>query len=247
MERFDRFWGRFPSILRRPLVRMFSSLSPDTDQNRKLTVLGDRRNRALHPYFLARALFTPEQRDSLLASTHEGALARASAPLQESLRHAHALDPINRVSYLETRCYMLNTLLRDSDVMSMAHGLELRVPLIDHQLADKLLALPGSWKLDSKVPKPLLVGALKGMLPNEIVQRRKQGFTLPFERWLRENLRAEMEAALPKISQGPLGSLFNHDSVAQVWDDFLSQRTSWSRIWSLYVLERWCELNSVSA
>jgi asparagine synthase (glutamine-hydrolysing) len=247
MERFDRFWGRFPSILRRPLVRMFSSLSPDTDQNRKLTALGDRRNRALHPYFLARALFTPEQRDSLLASTDEGALARASAPLQESLRHARALDPINRVSYLEARCYMLNTLLRDSDVMSMAHGLELRVPLIDHQLADKLLALPGSWKLDRNVPKPLLVGALKGMLPNEIVQRKKQGFTLPFERWLREDLRAEMEAALPKISQGPLGSWFNYDSVAQVGDDFLSQRTSWSRIWSLYVLERWCELNSVSA
>ena len=97
------------------------------------------------------------------------------------------------------------------------------------------------------MPKPLLVGALKGALPNEIVHRKKQGFTLPFERWLRENLRAEMEAALPKIGQGPLGSLLNHDSVTQVWDDFLSQRTSWSRIWSLYVLERWCELNSITA
>ena len=63
----------------------------------------------------------------------------------------------------------------------------------------------------------------------------------------RENLRAEMEAALPKIGQGPLGPLLNHDSVTQVWDDFLRQRTSWSRIWSLYVLERWCELNSVAA
>ena len=79
---------------------------------------------------------------------------------------ARALDPINRVAYLEARCYMLNTLLRDSDVMSMAHGLELRVPLIDHQLADKMLALPGSWKLDSHVPKPLLVAALKGALDN---------------------------------------------------------------------------------
>jgi asparagine synthase (glutamine-hydrolysing) len=247
MERFDRFWGRFPSILRQPLVRMFSSLSADTDRNRKLTALGSERGGALHPYFLARALFTPEQRDSLLTSVDEGARARASAPLQESLQHTAGLDPINRVSYLEARCYMLNTLLRDSDVMSMAHGLELRVPLIDHQLADKLLALPGAWKLDSKVPKPLLVGALKGALPNEIVQRKKQGFTLPFERWLRENLRAEMEAALPKIGRGPLGPLLNYDSVTQVWDDFMSKRTSWSRIWSLYVLEQWCELNSVSA
>jgi asparagine synthase (glutamine-hydrolysing) len=247
MERFDRFWGRFPSILRRPLLRMFASLAPDTDQNRKLAALGDGRDRALHPYFLARALFTPEQRDSLLASVDQEALARANARLRESLRHARALDPINRVAYLEARCYMLNTLLRDSDVMSMAHGLELRVPLIDHQLADKMLALPGSWKLDSRVPKPLLVAALKGALPNEIVHRKKQDLTLPFERWLRENLRPGVEAALQNISQGPLGPLLDHDSVRQVWDDFLSQRTSWSRVWSLYVLERWCALNSIAA
>jgi asparagine synthase (glutamine-hydrolysing) len=246
MERFDRFCGRFPSILRRPLLRMFASLAPDTDQNRKLAALGDGRDRALHPYFLARALFTPDQRDSLLASVDQGALARANARLRESLRHAHALDPINRVTYLEARCYMLNTLLRDSDVMSMAHGLELRMPLIDHQLADKVLALPGSWKLDSHVPKPLLVAALKGALPNEIVYRKKQGLTLPFERWLRENLRPEVEATLQNVSQGPLGPLLDYDSVRQVWDDFLNQRTSWSRVWSLYVLERWCELNSIT-
>ncbi len=245
MERFDRFWGRFPSILRRPLLRMFASLTPDTDQNQKLAALGDGRDRALHPYFLARALFTPEQRDSLLASVDQVALARANARLRESLRHARALDPINRVAYLEARCYMLNTLLRDSDVMSMAHGLELRVPLIDHQLADKMLALPGSWKLDSHVPKPLLIAALRGALPNEIVHRKKQDLTLPFERWLRENLRPGVEAALQNISQGPLGPLLDHDSVRQVWDDFLGQRTSWSRVWSLYVLERWCELNSI--
>ena len=167
--------------------------------------------------------------------------------MQESLRHTRVLDPINRVSYLESRCYMLNTLLRDADVMSMAHGLELRVPLIDHQIADKLLAMPGAWKLDGHVPKPSLVGALKGALPSEIVYRKKQSFALPFERWLRENLRREVEATLQKIGQGPLGPLLNHNSVLQVWDDFLSQRTSWSRVWALYVLERWCELNSVTA
>ena len=150
-----------------------------------------------------RALFTPGQRSSLLASVDEAALARASVPAQESLLHARELDPINRVSYLEARCYMLNTLLRDSDVMSMAHGLELRVPLIDHPLADKLMALPGTWKLDGNMPKPLLVGALKGALPDEIVHRKKQGFTLPWERWLRKicgrsgSGRAEYIAAVP--------------------------------------------------
>ncbi|MGC2182127.1 MAG: asparagine synthase (glutamine-hydrolyzing) [Terriglobales bacterium] len=246
MERFDRFWGHWPAILRRPLARMFSALATDTDQNRKLAAMGEGEG-AIHPYFLVRALFTPGQRNSLLVSVEEAALARANAPALESLGRARELDPINRVSYLEARCYMLNTLLRDSDVMSMAHGLELRVPLIDHQLADKLMTLPGAWKLDSSLPKPLLVGALKGALPAEIVHRKKQGFTLPFERWLRENLRPEVEAALQKIGRGPLGPLLNQPTAMQVWDDFLNQRTSWSRVWSLYVLERWCELNSVTA
>jgi asparagine synthase (glutamine-hydrolysing) len=241
IERFDRFLGYWPSTLRRPLARMFAALASNTDQKRNLAALGGQ-EKAIHPYFLARALFTPEQLASL-ASVDEGALARANAPLQESLRHTRVLDPVNRVSYLESRCYMLNTLLRDSDVMSMAHGLELRVPLIDHHLADKLLAMPGAWKLDGHVPKPLLVGALNGALPSEIVHRKKS-FVLPFERWLRENLRPEVEATLQKIVQGPLGPLLNHNSPLQFWDDFLRQR---SRVWALYVLKRWCELNSVTA
>ena len=58
MERFDRFWGHWPAVLRRPLTRMFSALASDTDQNRKLAALGER-ERAIHPYFLVRALFTP--------------------------------------------------------------------------------------------------------------------------------------------------------------------------------------------
>jgi asparagine synthase (glutamine-hydrolysing) len=247
MERFNRFWKRWPSLLRKPVAGMFSSLASDSDQNRKLAALSDTGDGVLHPYFLARALFTPGQRESLMASVDGEVLARASVSLQDSLRHAGPLDSINRVSYLESRCYMLNTLLRDSDVMSMAHGLELRVPLIDHLLADKLMDLPGAWKLDGNVPKPLLVGALQGALPNEIVHRKKQGFTLPFERWLRENLRPEVESSLQKSGQGALGPLLNHESVMQVWNDFLEQRTSWSRVWSLYVLERWCGINSVTA
>jgi asparagine synthase (glutamine-hydrolysing) len=247
MERFARFWRHWPSILRRPLAHIFAAIAPGTDQNRKLAELVGSRDGAIHPYFLARALFTAGLRNSLLAGVDEEAFSRARAPLQESLANTRVLDPINRVSYLESRCYMLNTLLRDSDVMSMAHGLELRVPLIDHQLADKLLTMPGSWKLDSNLPKPLLVRALKGALPEQIVNRPKQGFTLPFEQWLREDLRSEVEATVQRIGQGPLGSVLNPKSASQIWDDFLNKRTSWSRVWSLYVLERWCEVNAVTA
>jgi len=151
---------------------------------------------------------------------------------------------VNRVSYLESRCYMLNTLLRDADFMSMSQGLEVRVPLIDHQLAKAVLSLPGAWKLNG-TPKKLLVEALGGSLPSEIVHRRKRGFTLPFEHWMRQELRAEIESALAAkhVSHGPLGGFLEPDQVEQVWKDFLRGAVSWTRPWSLFVLQRWCELH----
>jgi len=248
MERFAGALERIPGTLRSPLADLFAALAPSNDQNRKLAALGRNGGRVVHPYFLSRMLFTPEQTGELLPELQKNisAVVRAQKPLLESLSHAQSLDPINRVSYLEARCYMLNTLLRDSDFMSMAHGLEVRVPLIDHQLARRVLALPGAWKLNAKTPKPLLVKALRGELPENIVHRPKRGFTLPFEHWLRDALRPVVEASLSKIGDGALGSLISKRAALRVWQDFLEGRTSWSRPWSLYVLQCWCERNITS-
>jgi asparagine synthase (glutamine-hydrolysing) len=79
-----------------------------------------------------------------------------------------------------------------------------------------------------------------------VVHRPKRGFTLPFERWLREQLKSEVEKTLCRSADGRLAAVLDPKAVQQVWGDFLNVRTSWSRPWSLYVLERWCELNSVT-
>ena len=247
MERFSQFWRHVPYVARRPLAGAFAMLAPDNDQNRKLAGLARANGNLLHPYFLSRMLFTPEQRNRLLASSEPEDQDRANSPLVESLSQTTGLDPINRVSYLESRCYMLNTLLRDSDVMSMAHGLEIRVPLIDHLLAAKLLALPGAWKMDAHTPKPLLTGALRGALPEQIVHRRKSGFTLPFEHWLCGELRPELDTVLRRVASGSLAAVLNPVAASRVWKDFQRGATSWSRPWSLYVLQRWCEVHSVTA
>ena len=242
MERFASAWDRMPGAVRSPLANVFAALAPSSDQNRKLTALYRNGGGIVHPYFLSRMLFTPGQQNELLPEmkTNSATFLRAERPLTESLSRALSLDPVNRVSYLESRCYMLNTLLRDSDFMSMAHGLEVRVPLIDHRLARRILALPGSWKLDS-TPKPLLVSALGGQLPEKIVHRAKRGFTLPFEHWLRDALRPVVEESLRKIGDGVLGTLISERAARGVWENFLQGRTSWSRPWSLYVLQCWCQ------
>jgi asparagine synthase (glutamine-hydrolysing) len=247
MERFLHVWHRVPKAVRHSFTNVFGSFVSDTDQSRKLTVLASSNGNLLHPYFLSRMLFTPQRGATLLPSIHSQELDRSRAPLAECISRATDLDPINRVSYLESRCYMLNTLLRDTDVMSMAHGLEVRVPLIDHRLAERLMAMPGAWKMNRETPKPLLVGALRGALPERVVHRPKRGFTLPFEHWLRDELRVEVEETLRKIANGPLSNILNGAAVGSVWKDFQHGRTSWSRPWSLYVLQRWCDLHSMTA
>jgi len=244
MERFARTWSHVPKPLRGSLAAAFGALSKENDQNRKLASLARDNGRVLHPYFLTRMLFTPSQRDLLFPGAGASIAETAAASQCESLQKSLSLDPINRVSYLESRCYMLNTLLRDADFMSMSQGLEVRVPLIDHRLAKAVLSLPGAWKVNG-TPKKLLVEALGGSLPNEVVHRPKRGFTLPFEQWVRQELRPEIEPVLgaKHIRQGPLGGLLDGNQVQQVWKDFLRGAVSWARPWSLYVLQRWCELH----
>lgn len=244
MERFAQFWKHVPGVVRSPLASAFSVLAPANDQNRKLAALARDNGRLLHPYFLSRMLFTAAQRDLLLRNADPSAADAAAASQRDRLQRSLALDAVNRVSYLESRCYMLNTLLREADFMSMSQGLEVRVPLIDHQLAKAVLALPGEWKLNG-TPKKLLVGALAGSLPDEIVHRPKRGFTLPFEHWMRQELRAEIDPVLDakRIRNGPLGGWLDGEQVQRIWQDFLEGTVSWSRPWSLYVLQRWCELH----
>jgi asparagine synthase (glutamine-hydrolysing) len=246
MERFASLWSHVPGVARRTSASAFTMLASNTDQNNKLAELIRGNGSLIHPYFLSRMLFGSRQRERLFAGGDATTVKRADWESRQDLRRTESMDSINRVSYLESRCYMLNTLLRDSDVMSMAHGLEMRVPLIDHWLVQELMALPGEWKMSPDTPKPLLVGAMHGALPSEIVHRPKRGFTLPFEHWLRGELRSGVERALLKAGERPLGSVVRPEGVQEVWEDFLDGKTSWSRPWALYVLERWCEMHSVT-
>ncbi len=145
---------------------------------------------------------------------------------------------------------MTNTLLRDTDAMSMAHSLEVRVPFVDTKLVDYVLSLPGEWKLRgrSSMPKPLLADALADLLPREFMARPKMGFTLPFEKWLQRNLRTEVSSVLRDSRRVLLPGL-DVKAVEKVWDDFLAKprAVGWSRPWSLYVLAQWCEINQVTA
>ncbi len=147
-------------------------------------------------------------------------------------------DCVNAVTYLETRHYLVSTLLRDTDQMSMANSVEVRVPLLDHRLVEFVMRVPGSLKVGRRIQKPLLFRALDGALPETLRSQSKRTFTFPWAHWLRGELQPEVDAALRE----PAPTLLRHLSsatTAQVWADFLAHRTTWSRPWALYVLNAW--------
>jgi asparagine synthase (glutamine-hydrolysing) len=152
------------------------------------------------------------------------------------------------VSYLEFDRYMRNVLLRDSDVMSMAHGLEVRVPFLDHELVELVASLPGALKTQGSTPKPLLVEAVADLLPAEVVHRRKMGFALPFAGWLRGALREQVEIALldPDFG-GTIADSLDHAAIRGVWYRFLDGKAEWVRPWSLYVIKAWAEAHLSTA
>jgi asparagine synthase (glutamine-hydrolysing) len=241
MEVLLKRFGRLPRLARRPLSASVALFAGKDDRSRKLAQLATDHDSIVHPYFLVRMLFGAAERETLFGAGFEDAERALESVLRESIARSSTLDPVNRVSYLESNWYMRNTLLRDSDFMSMAHGLELRVPFLDRALVEACFRIPGDKKLQGDLPKSLLLANLGVELPRDIVNRPKRGFTLPFERWLRGEMRPVVEDALLKSDwdQTSIGA----SAVREVWNRFLNGETSWSRPWSLFVLKRWCEQN----
>ena len=153
---------------------------------------------------------------------------------------ADSLDRFTKVSWLELRSYMVNTLLRDTDAMSMHHSLEVRVPFLDSPLVEYLLSLSAEEKGASHRPKWLLVEALCDVLPPEIVTQRKRTFTFPWDNWLRGTLQKRVGEGLADWSPA-LAAQVDGNFALQIWKDFQAGRTSWSRPWSLFVLNEWAK------
>ena len=98
--------------------------------------------------------------------------------------------------------------------------------------------LPQELKEGKGIPKALQVNALDDLLPSEVVEQKKRGFTFPWATWLRGPLKEKFERGLSELSPALQESL-NPERVESVWMNYLDGKTTWSRPWSLYVLNEW--------
>jgi asparagine synthase (glutamine-hydrolysing) len=192
-----------------------------------------------HAYFFTRTLFTPSTVASALRG-RDGSLSSAlwSSWLESAVKQSQSMDTFTAVSWLELRSYLLNTLLRDTDAASMSHSLEVRVPFLDLSLVEYVLSLPESAKAKRGAPKSLLIESVRDLLPAEVIGQAKRTFTFPWSVWLRGSLGKRVAASLAEWSE-ELETHVGADFTRAVWRMFLDDRTTWSRPWSLYVLNEW--------
>jgi asparagine synthase (glutamine-hydrolysing) len=214
----------------------------------KLPEMARRSDDLLALYQLAYALFLPGFQRELLARDFAEALADGlpQAMRERVIAETKARTPLSAISVMEQRLFLGERLLRDNDVASMACSLEQRVPLVDQVLFESVDRLPDQTRYQPLGRKALLrrIG-LRGLDP-ALFERPKSGFVLPFDRWIRRGLKETMDQTLRDVHA--IGSAgLNPTTVGQLWRAFLDGAPGmyWSRVWSVYVLIRWCHRNRV--
>lgn len=184
----------------------------------------------------------PLSRQVLLDREVKKLLNKSELPMNRVYRFLRMLEfekknyRLSKYSIAEISTYMQNVLLRDTDQMSMAVALEVRVPFLDYKLVEYVLGIPDKYKYPH-TPKKLLTDSLGDLLPAEIVDRKKMGFVLPWEKWMRHELKGFCEERLKEA--GSLG--LDQREVDFLWQRFLKgdPRITWSRVWPLVTLCNW--------
>jgi asparagine synthase (glutamine-hydrolysing) len=228
------------------LRKLLNSMIPGGNQKRARmkSIFGSHDADISHIYPILRQIQTND-RLMELTSLKNGELMPGTLErqLQKNQFRFNSFDSFSQVSIAEYFGYTQHVLLKDTDQMSMAVALEVREPFFDHELVEYLLSVPDSYKC-SEYPKQLLVESLGDMLPSEIVHRKKQGFTFPWNSWLRNELRDFCQTHIDNLCQRD----FIRDGKPELlWKQFLSgdKTIRWMEIWLWVVLEHWLEKNDI--
>ena len=232
----------FPKPLRRLAGSTLKAFKPSIASDKIATLLASEDFGITNAYPITRQVLLDSSIGELL---HLEALPLNSIQQLAKEQYFNGLPLLSQVSVLEMQTYMQNVLLRDTDQMSMASALEVRVPFLDHELVELALGIPDKFKYPH-TPKRLLIDSLGDLLPAAVVNRPKMGFTFPWAEWLRNQLR---DFAQSNIEQLAKRNIFSEKAVLQLWSDFLANKPSitWSRLWPLIVLENWMQTHDIEA
>jgi asparagine synthase (glutamine-hydrolysing) len=146
---------------------------------------------------------------------------------------------LDHLLYLDSKTYLPGDILTKVDRMSMAHSIEAREPLLDHKLIEFVQTIPASLKLRGTVGKHILKSAVRGLIPDEIIDREKQGFGVPINRWFNDELRDLLYDTLTEARTKQRG-YFNQKVVEEILDEHRRcRRDNSTHLWGLLTLELW--------
>ncbi len=243
-SRINRAWAWLPRFLREGLILPLAGRLPDRPKKKDpLNMLKRLAEGAALPAdgrHLRWQYFSNARQDRELFRADFRAELNMD-PFRRVRDYADACDAddeINREIYLDTRFMMTDSVLMKVDKMSMAHSLEIRVPLLDHPLVEFAASLPGDWKLKGLRTKHVFREALKGILPENIVNRGKQGYSLPVKHLLRDQLK---ETMLTLLNESPLvRETTNQACVQRLIREHLAARHNHNHVlWGLMNLALW--------
>jgi asparagine synthase (glutamine-hydrolysing) len=239
----ERMRAMLPLGLRKPLFGLLGTLYPKADWAPKVlrakSTFEALARDSVEGYFHSVSIVRDEMRRRLFSASFNRDLQGYNAA--EVLRmHAGKCptdDLLSRIQYLDMKTYLVGDILTKVDRASMAHSLEVRVPLLDHKLVEWISGLPASYKLHGQEGKYVFKKALEPYLSNEILYRSKMGFSVPLSSWFRGPLRQRLHDAL----MGPVladTGIFNRLSLQELFDQHQSGRRDHSApLWTLLMFE----------
>jgi len=238
----ERLRSLLPLSVRRPLFGALGRYYPKADWAPKIfrakTTFEALARTDIEGYFHSVSILGDSMRNKLFSADFRRELQQYSA-VEVFRRHAASAPdhPLSRIQYLDLKTYLVGDILTKVDRASMAHGLEVRVPILDHKLVEWLAGLPPGLKLRGREGKYLFKKSLESRLPNEILYRPKMGFAVPLASWFRGPLRERVKTAL----LGPCmldSGIFDRRFLQQMVDQHQSGRRDFSTpIWTLMMFE----------
>jgi asparagine synthase (glutamine-hydrolysing) len=157
----------------------------------------------------------------------------------EAERSRPGADLLQKMTYMELKLRLAELLLMRVDKMTMATSVEARVPFLDRELVEFALALPPEMKVRDGTGKWLLKRAVDGLLPSDVVYRRKQGFGAPVSEWFRGDLGYRAQEEIRRSSLAERG-LLDYARIDELWTAHRSGRANWAfQLWNLYNVSAW--------
>ena len=239
----ERMRASFPAGLRRPLFGLLGRVYPKADwaprMFRAKTTFEAMARSSVEAYFHSVSVLRNPMRRQLFSNSFKAELGGYHA-LDLFLGHAaraETTDPLALIQYLDLKTYLVGDINTKVDRASMAHSLEVREPLMDHQLVEWLATLPSSFKIKGQEGKVLFKKAMEPLLPHEVLYRPKMGFAVPLSRWFRGPLKTRVRKALLGPQLADTG-MFNQAYLRRLIEGHeTGARDHCAPIWSLLMFE----------